>query len=101
MDGTIVAKFTFTRSDDDGTGESRPTTNGVNDRRSGEIGETHLAEPATAPCPRPLNRVNKSGQENGEDQEREHFHTFGNSTGYDRCGRRHEDHLEEPVDAAA
>ena len=62
-----------------------------------EIGKAHFAQPARAPDPGPLDRIDHAGQEDDEDQERPHLDPFCQRAGNDRRRGRDEHHLEEPV----
>jgi hypothetical protein len=69
----------------------------VDDCRTGKIGEAHFREPATAPGPGTLDRVDDRGQQDDEQHERPQLDALGHRAGNDRGGGCHEDHLEEPV----
>ena len=70
-DGLHLAADIFpqTGTEQHGTDKPCPGTDGMNDRRTSEIDETHLIEPAIVPFPAASNRINECSQNNGKKDE--------------------------------
>ncbi len=69
----------------------------MHDTGTGKVQEAECVKTATAPLPVALQRVDKASHHDGKKQEGPQFHTLGDSTGDNRHGRCHEDHLEKEV----
>ena len=69
----------------------------MDQRRASEVSEVHAVKPARAPFPGANDRVDHTGEEHAEDQERQQLDTTSNRTGNDgaACGGEHG--LEEEV----
>ena len=92
--GRILAE-PGTQNDD--SGESRPTAYGVNHRGAGEIEKTHSTQPAATPDPVPLDGVNDGDEHETEDHERGKFDALGYTTRNDGRRRSGKHELEEKL----
>ena len=63
---------------------------------NGKVGKAHHRA-SCAPLPATDDGINKSGQEQSEDEERPKLHALGNGAGHNRRGGGAEHHLEVPV----
>ena len=89
-----------TRSKNHDASESCPATHGVDERRTGEVMETGLAngrKPAAAPCPATHDGVDEGHVDDGEDEEGVQLHAFGDGARNDGCCGCCEHRLEQPV----
>src|SRR3546814_9229882 len=71
-------------AEDQRAGQSRPATHRMDDGRAGEVGEARFGEPAAAPGPGALDRVDEPGQDHGEDHERPELDALGKGARDDR-----------------
>ena len=97
LDGTVPSEFPQSRADNQDTRERRPATGAVDNGRTGEVLESHCAQPPASPCPGAHNGVDDSRQGQREQKERPHLNPLRQRPRYNRGGRSDKNHLEEPV----
>ncbi len=101
LDLTIFVVLAQTGTDDDGTSQSQPTTDGVNNGGTGEIDETESFQPATAvkqatPGPGTGDGIDNRRNKNRIDQISTEFGTLSYSTGDNRRSGGGKHGLEHP-----
>ena len=62
VDATVLAELTFAGTENDSSGQCRPAAHGVHQGRTGKVNEALLRKPASTPGPRPLYRIDYTGQ---------------------------------------
>ena len=82
-------------SECDRTDKRQHTTHAVDNRRTGEIVEAQLAQPAAAPGPVTFDRVDEQGDESAVNQIHGELGAFCHGTAHDRGGRGAEHGLED------
>ena len=100
---TVLVELADPRAENDRPGQGRDAAGHVDDRRTGEIDvsvaqaevRAQVGQPAAAPDPAGVDRVDEHREEEAVDHERGELPAFGHGAGRDRGGRVHEDHLEE------
>src|SRR3546814_1838803 len=70
VDAAVGAVLALAGTEDDGAGQRRPAAHRMDDGGTGEVGEADLREPAAAPGPGALDRVDDGGEDGREDHER-------------------------------
>ena len=98
----VHVEFTDARADQRCCDKGRQAADHVHHAGTGEVDDTgsvtdgDIAQPAAAPDPVTVNRVNNSAQDKTVSKVRGNFHSFRDGAGDDGSGGSGEHHLEEP-----
>src|SRR5262245_18809989 len=103
---SILTELSDPRTDDHGDGQTRNTSDGVNNAGSGEVTvsmtqseiDSELGEPTATPGPIPEKGIDNGAQSDGGNAEGRIFPTFCRGPCHNGRRRIHEDHLEEEED---
>lgn len=95
--GDAVDEFSDARTDENRSRESRPAADAMHERRSREVVEIQIREPASAPAPRTDDRINEGDENQREQQIRIELRSSRHRAGNDGRARRGEHSLKEKV----
>ena len=93
----VLSELADTRTDHLCTNEGAQTADHVDTCGTSEVNEAHLSQPAAAPDPVSLDRVNDRADNAGVDAVAEEFRSFCHRAGNDSCGSRAENEVEHEL----
>ncbi len=93
----ILAVLAETRTERYRPCKTHDTTDRVDHGRTCEVMEAHRGQPAAAPYPVAIHRIDEGRDDERVDQVRLELETLGHRSGHDRGGRGSKDHLEHEV----